>query len=117
MNIRKEATKNSAKMGVIQDKGAYTITQVKNNWGKLKSGIGWIYLKGFAEFVKEDKSKTIKEIAKEVYLGKWGNGEERKRKLISAGYDYNQVQKEVNNLLQEVFYERNSNCYTNSNIS
>ena len=67
--------------------------------GGWKSGIGWIYLKGFTELVKEDKSKTIKEIAKEVYLGNWGNGEERKRKLISAGYDYSEVQKEVNKLI------------------
>ena len=52
LNIRKEATKNSTKMGVIQDKGAYTITEVKNNWGRLKSGIGWIYLKGYTTKVK-----------------------------------------------------------------
>lgn len=43
--------------------------------------------------------KTLKQIAKEVLAGKWGNGEVRKKKLKAAGYDYNQVQKEVNNLL------------------
>lgn len=99
VNIRQLPTKYSLLKGSITDKGAYTITEIKNNWGRLKSGIGWIYLKGFAELVKEDKSKTIKEIAKEVYLGKWGNGEERKRKLISAGYDYSEVQKEVQKLI------------------
>ena len=26
-------------------KGTFTITEVKGNWGKLKSGLGWIYLK------------------------------------------------------------------------
>ena len=30
--------------GVIRDKGTYTIVDVKNNWGKLKSGAGWICL-------------------------------------------------------------------------
>lgn len=30
--------------GVIRDKGIYTIVAVKNNWGKLKSGAGWICL-------------------------------------------------------------------------
>ena len=42
------------------------------------------------------KKKTIDEIAKEVVDGKWGNGEERKKKLIKAGYDYNKVQAKVN---------------------
>lgn len=38
-------------------------------------------------------------IAKEVIAGKWGNGSDRKKKLESAGYNYNEVQKEVNRLL------------------
>lgn len=42
--------------------------------------------------------KSITDIAKEVISGKWGNGEERKRKLTNAGYDYATVQKEVNKL-------------------
>jgi hypothetical protein len=29
----------------------------------------------------------------------WGNGEERKKRLTLAGYDYNEVQKQVNNLV------------------
>lgn len=44
--------------------------------------------------------KSINEIAKEVIKGNWGNGEERKKKLIAAGYNYNEVQKEVNKLLK-----------------
>ncbi|MBE6720628.1 MAG: hypothetical protein E7571_08275 [Ruminococcaceae bacterium] len=43
--------------------------------------------------------KTVAEIAKEVIEGKWGNGDERKKKLKAAGYDYNAVQKEVNKQL------------------
>ena len=43
--------------------------------------------------------KTVAEIAKEVMEGKWGNGDERKKKLKAAGYDYNAVQKEVNKLV------------------
>lgn len=42
--------------------------------------------------------KSIDEIAKEVYQGKWGNGEERKRRLLEAGYDPAEVQKRVNEL-------------------
>lgn len=47
------------------------------------------------------KKKTNTEIAKEVIAGKWGNGAERKTKLINAGYDYNAVQAEVNKLLNK----------------
>ncbi len=45
-------------------------------------------------------SKTIDELAKEVINGKWGNGDERKNRLTSAGYDYNAVQKRVNEILK-----------------
>ena len=43
--------------------------------------------------------KTILQIANEVIAGKWGNGEERKKKLKAAGYDPVAVQKKVNELL------------------
>ena len=43
--------------------------------------------------------KTIDQLAREVISGKWGNGEERKRRLNNAGYDYYAVQKRVNQLL------------------
>lgn len=42
--------------------------------------------------------KTVTEIAKEVIAGKWGNGDERKKKLKAAGYDPSKVQKKVNEL-------------------
>ena len=44
--------------------------------------------------------KSIDTIAREVINGKWGNGADRKKKLLSAGYDYNAVQKRVNELLR-----------------
>ncbi len=43
--------------------------------------------------------KSVDEIAREVLAGKWGNGEERKKKLIAAGYDYSTVQAAVNALM------------------
>ena len=45
-------------------------------------------------------NKSITDVAREVISGKWGNGEERKRRLNSAGYNYSVVQKEVNRLLK-----------------
>lgn len=43
--------------------------------------------------------KNVDEIAKEVIAGKWSSGDERKKKLASAGYDYTAVQKRVNEIL------------------
>jgi N-acetylmuramoyl-L-alanine amidase len=42
--------------------------------------------------------KSVEEIAKEVYAGNWGNGQERKDRLAAAGYDYAEIQKLVNKL-------------------
>lgn len=44
------------------------------------------------------KKKTNEELAQEVMQGKWGNGEDRKKRLIAEGYDYNAVQNIVNKL-------------------
>lgn len=46
------------------------------------------------------KKKSTTEIAREVINGKWGNGETRRQKLKSAGYDPDKVQKKVNALLK-----------------
>ena len=43
-----------------------------------------------------DNSKSIEELAKEVIAGKYGNGEERKKKL---GNLYNEVQNRVNEIM------------------
>ena len=43
--------------------------------------------------------KTIEEIANAVIRGEYGNGEERRQKLTSEGYNYNEVQAKVNELL------------------
>lgn len=47
----------------------------------------------------ETESKPVAEIAREVALGKWGNGAERRAKLAAAGYDPDKVQAAVNELL------------------
>ena len=45
------------------------------------------------------KKKTVDELAKEVLDGLWGNGEERKNRLTQAGYNYQEVQNKVNEML------------------
>jgi len=45
-------------------------------------------------------TKSIDEVAREVINGAWGNGDDRKHRLINAGYDYNAVQARVNEILK-----------------
>lgn len=40
--------------------------------------------------------KSIEAIALEVIEGKWGTGNDRKKKLQAAGYNYSEVQNRVN---------------------
>lgn len=43
--------------------------------------------------------KSIDTLAQEVIRGDWGNGQDRKNRLEKAGYNYNAVQKRVNEIL------------------
>ena len=42
LNIRSGAGTDYPVVGCIKDNGTYTITDTSGNWGKLKSGAGWI---------------------------------------------------------------------------
>lgn len=46
------------------------------------------------------KKKSVDKVAHEVLQGKWGAGKTRKKKLTAAGYNYNAVQKRVNEILK-----------------
>lgn len=41
-------------------------------------------------------AKTTDQIVLEIFDGKWGSGDERKKKLQAAGYNYNIIQKRIN---------------------
>ena len=57
------------------------------------------------DIIKESSStettdkKSVDELAQEVIDGKWGDGEDRKKRLEAAGYNYNAVQNRVNEML------------------
>jgi len=53
--------------------------------------------------------KSNEQIAQEVLAGVWGNGEDRKNRLQSAGYNYNEVQAKVNALCNVKVSNRKSN--------
>lgn len=58
---------------------------------------------GYNGFPKTSSSspakKTNEQIAQEVIQGKWGAGEDRKKRLTAAGYDYGSVQNIVNKMM------------------
>lgn len=57
--------------------------------------------------VKEPMSpEEIDKLAHEVLDGKYGNGNDRVKALTEAGYDYNAVQKRVNELVEELEKEQ-----------
>ena len=68
----------------------------------IKSGGFNGYPKPTAESKKQSPTakKSVDELAKEVLAGKWGNGTTRKQNLTKAGYDYDAVQKKVNQLVK-----------------
>lgn len=88
--------------------------RVRKSWSDAKSQIGaYSSLEnakkackaGYTVFDSSGKQvypakKSVDEIAREVIQGKWGNGAERKKKLTDAGYDYNAVQNQVNEILR-----------------
>ena len=47
----------------------------------------------------KSSGKSIDTLAREVIRGDWGNGQDRKKRLERAGYDYNAVQRRVNEIL------------------
>ena len=51
-------------------------------------------------FNQNQSNEKILEIAKEVIMGKWGVGNDRKRMLENAGYNYKEVQNLVNALMK-----------------
>ena len=107
---------NSATGNVTSTSGFYRVrkswSDAKSQKGAFKSldnakrcakaNPGYFIFDENGKIVGSDTSstKTVDELAREVIRGNWGNGTERKNRLTAAGYDYNAVQKRVNELLK-----------------
>jgi len=85
-----------AEVGFISNKGDNTIYDSKLDTLALELSKALCYNIG-KNFGAPPKSAA--EVAKEVYAGKWGNWPERERALTAAGYNYQEVQSEVNKLV------------------
>ncbi len=66
------------------------------NYSEVQSAVN-AALKGTSNTAK----KSVDTLAREVIAEKWGSGADRKKRLEAAGYDYNAVQKRVNELLKK----------------
>lgn len=84
--------------------GKVLISTLDNKGRRIKNGkqIGNWTLHGKSIYL-DYKTKSILDLANEVILGKWGNGLDRKNKLTNAGYNYNEVQTKVNELLNNTY--------------
>lgn len=61
-----------------------------------------------ANLAKKPQKKSLNEIANEVIKGAWGNGEERRKRLTEAGYDYLEVQSLVNSIVSKTEVQKNT---------
>lgn len=98
-------------IGFVEQQYGNTIVCIEGNKGESVSrrtiNVGWGYIRGFARpkysgigtATTKPKKKTTDAIAKEVIQGAWGSGALRKNALIKAGYDYDEVQGRVNEIL------------------
>lgn len=68
LNIRKGPGTNYSINGVIRDKGVYTIVETNGNWGRLKSGAGWISLK-YTETINNTTNQTNSKPVKTLQVG------------------------------------------------
>ena len=98
---------SSDHVGIVEKVSGGQIHVIEGNKGQavarryLKINGKFIRGYGVPNYDKEATTKkTVNTIAKEVIAGKWGSGEERKKKLTAAGYDYAEVQAVVNALLK-----------------
>ena len=81
--------------------GEYDIWQYTSS-GKVDGVSGNCDMNYFYGELEENTTtdkKSVDELAQEVINGKWGDGEDRKKRLEKAGYDYDAVQYRVNEML------------------
>ena len=83
-----------------------TITKIisgaRNPYLLNNGNIGWVndvcIVGGGTTATASTTRKSVATIAQEVMAGKWGSGADRKNRLQAAGYNYSEVQAEVNRL-------------------
>lgn len=89
-------------VGIVEKVNGTTMTIIEGNLDncvkRRTKSVNGRYIRGYAVPKYDDRNT---EIAKEVILGLWGNGSDRKRQLTEAGYNYKKIQSIVNQMLRK----------------
>jgi len=100
---------NADHVGIVEKVSGGQITVIEGNYSSAVKrrilAVNGKYIRGYAvpAYDKENAGegkKTVSAIAKEVIIGKWGNGAERKKRIEKAGYNYKDIQAKVNSILK-----------------
>lgn len=95
-----QSVKKGQKLGIMGATGVATGVHLHFQIDKGGSSTAidpYDYIFNGKELVPQSTSKKSNEdIATEVIRGDWGNGQDRKNRLASAGYDYSAIQSIVN---------------------
>lgn len=101
-------------IGYVESVSGSTITVIEGNKGEAVARrqipVGWGYIRGYArpKYASGGSvapstptpSKSVAEIAQDVIKGVYGNGDDRRNALKSLGYDPDEVQAKVNEILK-----------------
>lgn len=95
-------------VGIVVDVSSGVISVIEGNKGsshvigRRSLSVNGKYIRGFItpKFSSlATPEKTVDELAQEVIDGVWGNGADRRHRLTAAGYNYEAVQRRVNEIL------------------
>lgn len=100
-------------VGIVESVKGKVITVIEGNYnntvGRRVINQGWNMIRGYGRpkytpaldnTEYNSPTKSLRQVAAEVIHGQWGNGSSRTSALKKAGYDPNEVQKMVNELLK-----------------
>lgn len=98
-----ENTGSPEHVGIVEKVFCNTVTVIEGNYDnavkRRNLSVNGKYIRGYGVPKYDSEKKSVAVVAQEVIDGKWGNGEDRKKKLTAAGYDAEAVQAKVNELL------------------
>lgn len=100
-------------IGYVESVSGNTITVIEGNKdesvARRQIPVGWGFIRGYARpkyasggsvTPPTAPSKTLDEVARECIKGVYGNGDTRKKAVESMGFNYDEVQKRVNEILK-----------------
>lgn len=76
------------------------LTAAGYNYAVAQAAVNAIVAKNAQNAAKPALDK-VEEVAKQVIRGEWGNGTNRRNRLMAAGYNYDEIQQAVNDLLNK----------------